>query len=64
MKYNKKTDSWEGTPIEHIQKLLDTHDCMCDKVRIVLQGIIDGEKVITENKESKSFQHQGGRKWI
>jgi len=50
MEYNKKTDQWIGTPIEHLQKLLDTHDCMCDKVRMVLQGIIDGETIITDKK--------------
>ena len=51
MEYNKKKDLWIGTPKEHLQKLLDTHDCMCDKVRRVLQGIIDEEEVITDNKE-------------
>ena len=53
MKYNKKTDRWIGTPIEHIRKLLETHDCMCDKVRLVLQVIVDGKTVIAE-KELKS----------
>ena len=52
MEFDKKTDMWIGTPIEHLQKLLDTHDCICDKVRIVLQGIIDGKIKITNNKQS------------
>jgi len=51
MEYNKETDQWIGTPIEHLQKLLETHDCMCNKVRKVLHGIIDGGNVIMDNEK-------------
>ncbi len=49
MEYNKEKDQWIGTPIEHIRKLLETHDCMCEKVRICLQGIIDGADEVTDD---------------
>ena len=58
MEYNKEMDNWIGTPIEHLQKLLDTHTCMCDKVRIVLQGIIDGESVITYKEKTHKSQEK------
>lgn len=52
MEYNKETNQWL-TPMEILQKLLDTHDCMCYKVRKVLQGIVDGESVIIDKEEEK-----------
>ncbi|KKN50434.1 hypothetical protein LCGC14_0632640 [marine sediment metagenome] len=51
MEYNKETDQWIGTPKEHLVKLLETHDCMCEKVRMVLQGLIDEKEVIREVNE-------------
>jgi len=51
MEYNKERDTWIGTPKEHLKKLLETHDCMCDRVRIVLQAIIDGVDEIKEAKD-------------
>ena len=49
MKYNKETDMWIGTSIEHLQKLLETHDCMCGRAKKMLQGIIDGKTEIKED---------------
>ena len=48
MDYNKEKDQWMGTPIEHLQKLLDTHNCLCNKARMLIQGIIDGKTEIEE----------------
>lgn len=42
MKFNKETGNWEGTPVEHLKKLLRTHDCFCDKARECLEVIING----------------------
>ena len=48
MEYNKEMDSWIGTPKEHLKKLLETHDCMCKRVRMVLRGLIDEKEEIRE----------------
>lgn len=50
MKYNQLNDEWIGTPTEIISKLLETHGCMCEKVRVVLEAIINGENEIKEKK--------------
>ena len=48
MEYDKEKDVWIGTAIEHIKKLLETHDCFCDKARAVLQGIVDNKREIKQ----------------
>ena len=58
MEYNKETDQWIGTPIEHLQKLLETHDCMCNKVRKVLHVIIDGESEIVDKEKNATAEVQ------
>lgn len=44
MEHNKENDMWIGTPIEHLKKLLETHDCFCDKAKKVIELIIDTEQ--------------------
>jgi len=51
MEYDKQTDNWIGTPIEHLKKLLETHDCMCDKVREVIKLIIKSSQTSDKEKE-------------
>jgi len=43
MKYNKDSDQWIGTPVEHLKKLPKTHDCFCNQARQLIQLIIDSE---------------------
>lgn len=41
IEYIDKTDEWIGTPIEHLKKLLETHDCLCDKAKLLIKKIIE-----------------------
>ncbi len=49
MELNKKND-WIGTYDEHLEKLLETHDCLCPKAREILEIIIkDMNDALHEN---------------
>ena len=53
MELNKKND-WIGTYDEHLEKLLETHDCLCPKAREILEIIIkDMNDALHEVSESK-----------
>lgn len=51
MEYNKKTDQWIGTPKEHLQKLLETHTCICSKARKLIQTIINEVDLIEQERK-------------
>ncbi len=44
MEYDEEKDEWIGTPIEHLEKLLITHNCFCSKVKELIETIIKQSK--------------------
>ena len=54
MELNKKND-WIGTYDEHLEKLLETHDCLCPKAREILEIIIkDMNDALHESKDDNN----------
>ena len=45
-----KNNEWVGTYSEHLEKLLETHDCLCSKARELLKIIIKDMKGALQNE--------------